>query len=100
MALWFPLFVNQTKIAEVSAVRISGDDTSGWCEYDWKVERLEAMQHPSLSIADDPRHTVTGKLKHQYAEGALKLMSAVLDAYYRDCAEYEWQAKHSATGGY
>lgn len=95
MPLVTTIRINEDVIAKVAAERIETDDTTGWHTYQWTVERTA---DPRTVFGLDKRKSVTGKLEHFYKEGALKLLSQVLAAYYREVAEYEFEHKHENNG--
>lgn len=96
MPLLTTVNINEDTIAKIRVERIA-TNTEGWHQYLWTVDRVRSYHPTPMGV--DTRSEVTGTLVHQYDDGALKLLTSVLEAYYRNVAEYEFEHKHEG-GGY
>lgn len=72
MALWFPLYVNQKRIAHVEIVRIETTLNDSVHTYQWSVTDLQ-----------DSTRSAAGTVNHPYEEGAMALVWRALLEYFK-----------------
>ncbi len=68
--IWFPLFINDKKIATVSALRIDGGNLPD----DWNTYSYEVVEEGTTNGYVHCQ----GTLSHRYGDGGLELMRKIL----------------------